>query len=82
MLLMTSSADAIVHSAPLTKFMVTGCYQVCPGVLKKKFSTQQSTWMEMTLEDGSGAAAFGSDDEPQLKIAAGSIGQWGRQKNM
>jgi hypothetical protein len=47
MLLKTLLAGAIIHSAPLTKFAVTGCYQVRPGILKKNISTQQSTWMEM-----------------------------------
>jgi hypothetical protein len=59
MLLMTYSAGTIVHSAPLTIFVVTGCYQVCPGILKTNISMQQSTWIEMALEDDSGALALG-----------------------
>jgi hypothetical protein len=39
----------IVHSALLTKFVVTGHYQMCTGVVKKNFSTQQSTWMKMAV---------------------------------
>jgi hypothetical protein len=46
MLLMTSSAGAIVNSALLTKFAVTGRYQVRLGIQKKNISTQQSTWIE------------------------------------
>jgi hypothetical protein len=39
----------------LTKFAVTGQYLVHPGFFRnKKLSTQQSAWMEMALEDGSG----------------------------
>jgi hypothetical protein len=58
------SAGSIIHSAPLTKFGVTGCCQVRPGVFKKNTSTQQSTLMALEdgrgtlvgMEDGSGAA--------------------------
>ncbi len=49
MLLTTLSAGAIVHSALLTKFAVTGHYQVCTGNLRKKITTQQSTWMKMAV---------------------------------
>jgi hypothetical protein len=57
MLLTTSTAGAIVHSALLTKFAVTGCYLlVHPRVLRDKINTQQSTWMEMALEDGGSTA--------------------------
>ena len=56
MLPTTSSAGTIIHSMRLTKFSVTGCYLVHPGVLRNKISTQQSTWMEMALEDGGGMA--------------------------
>jgi hypothetical protein len=52
MSLTASSAGAIVHSVPLTKVAVTGCYQVRAGVFKKNISTQQSTWM--VLDDGGG----------------------------
>jgi hypothetical protein len=37
MLLTTSSVGAIIHSLPLTKFAVTECNQVRPGVFKKKY---------------------------------------------
>ncbi len=56
MLPMTSSAGTIVHSALLTKFAVRGHYLLHPGILRNKIRTQQSTWMEMALEDGGGAA--------------------------
>jgi hypothetical protein len=63
MLLTTLSAGAIVHSALLTKFAVTGRYLVHPGILRDKISTQQSTWIEMVLEDGNGVAvALGGND--------------------
>jgi hypothetical protein len=62
MSLTTSSVRAFVHSALLSKFAVTGRYLVHPGVLRDKISTQQSTWMEMALGDGCGAAvALGGD---------------------
>jgi hypothetical protein len=49
MSLTISSAVAVIHSVPLTKFAVTGFFQVCPGILKINFSTQQSTLMEMVV---------------------------------
>jgi hypothetical protein len=75
MLLTTSSAGAIVHSAPLTKFSVTGCYQVCPGIFKKNISTQQSTWM--ALEDG-GSAAVALEDGGSLVALGGGVGWWSK----
>jgi hypothetical protein len=60
MLLTTLSAGAIVHSTPLTKFAVTGRYQVCPWVKKIIISTQQSTWIKMALKNRSGASVLGS----------------------
>jgi hypothetical protein len=61
--LTTSSAGAIIYSALQTKFAVTGCYEVHPGILRNKIRTQQSTstWMEMVLEDGGGAAVVLED---------------------
>jgi hypothetical protein len=67
MSLTAMSAGAIIQSMPLTKFVVTGCYQVRPGVFKKYINTHQSTWMALddgsgmavVLEDGGGAAALG-----------------------
>jgi hypothetical protein len=41
------SEGTIVHSALLTKFSATGCYQLPPRVLSNKISTQQPTWMKM-----------------------------------
>ncbi len=54
--LTTSSAGAIIYSMLLTESAVTGRYDVYPGVLRNKISTQQSAWMEMALEDGGGTA--------------------------
>jgi hypothetical protein len=73
MSLTTSSAGAIVHSLPLNKIAVTGCYQVRPGLLKKNISTQQSTWMGM--EDGSGVALALEDYGSALALGGG-IGRW------
>ncbi len=47
MLPTTSSAGTIVHSAPLTKISVTGCYQLFPRVSMNKISKQQLTCMAM-----------------------------------
>jgi hypothetical protein len=82
MLLTTSTAGTIVHSLPLTKFMVTGHYQVCPGIFKKNISTQQSSWMKMedggsaavALEGFGCAAALGSGIGWWFKIAAVELG--------
>jgi hypothetical protein len=83
MLLTTLSAGTIVYSAPLTKFAVTGLYQVRPGILKKNISTQQSTWIEcwemvaaveVALEDGGGAPALGGGFGLRLKIAVAALG--------
>jgi hypothetical protein len=74
MLLTTLSAGAIDHIAPLTKFAVTGRYQVHPCILKKNFSTQQSTWMEKALEDGGSAVALEGGIGCRLKIAAAGLG--------
>jgi hypothetical protein len=41
------SAGIIVYSMPLTKFSVTGGYQLPTGVLMNKIITQQSTCKEM-----------------------------------
>ncbi len=78
--LTTSSAGAIIYSGLRTEFAVTGCYEVRPGILRNKIRTQQSTWMEMVLEDGGGAAvalkdgggvaALGGGIGRQFKIAA------------
>jgi hypothetical protein len=53
---MTSSAGTIVHSVLLTKFSVTGQYQLPLGILMNKISTQQLTWMEM-MESASTTAS-------------------------
>jgi hypothetical protein len=76
----TSSAGAIIYSALLTKFAVTGHYEVDLGILRNKIRTQQSTWMEMAVEEGSGAVvaledgggvvSLGGGVGRQLKIAA------------
>jgi hypothetical protein len=80
MSLTTLSASTIVNSAPLTKFAVTEHYHVGPGVLKKIISTQQSTWMEMALEDGGSAAALRGGVRCRLKIAAAALGGGGSRK--
>jgi hypothetical protein len=89
MLLTTSSAGAIVHSAPLTKFAVTGRYEVRPGVFKKKISTQQSTGNDIrrrqrrcgvALKNGGGAAALGGGGGWRLKIAAAVLGGGGGRR--
>jgi hypothetical protein len=80
MLLTTLSAGAIVDSVLLTKFVVTGHYQVHPGILKKTISIQQSTWMEMALEDGSGAEALGGGVGCRLKIAVVVQGSGGGRR--
>jgi hypothetical protein len=82
--LTASSAGAIIYSMLLTKFAVTGCYEVHPAILKIKISTQQSTWMEkalevgggaaVALEDGSGTVALGGGVRGRLKIAAAALG--------
>ncbi len=85
---MSSSAGAIVHSAPLTTFMVTGRYQVRPGVFKKIISSQQSTWMVLedgggatvALKDGGSAVALGSGVGRQFKIAAAALGSGGSRR--
>jgi hypothetical protein len=67
MLLTILSAGTIVHSLLLTKFAVTGRYQVHSGIFKKNISTQQSTRMTLVgggsatvaFEDGGNAAALG-----------------------
>jgi hypothetical protein len=88
MLLTTLSAGANIHSALLTKFLVTGRYQVCPGVFKKYISTQQSTWMALkndggttvALEDGGDAAALGGGVGRQFKITAAALGGGGGRR--
>ncbi len=35
------SAGTIIYSALLTKFSVTGCYEVNPGVLRNKMSVRR-----------------------------------------
>jgi hypothetical protein len=73
--LMTSSAGAIIYSALLTKSAVTGCYEAHPGVLRNKISTQQSSWMEMALEDG-GGAAMALEDGGRAAALGGGVGWW------
>jgi hypothetical protein len=80
MSLIASSAGAIVHRVPLTKFPVTGHYQVGPSILKKNISTPQSTWIEMASEDGGSAAALGGGIWYRLKIAAMALGGRGSRK--
>ncbi len=88
MLLTTLSAGTIIHSLPLTKFKVTGRYQVHSGVLKKYISTQQSTWMGMeaggsaavALEDCGGVVALGGGVGPWFKIAAAVLGGGGGRR--
>jgi hypothetical protein len=88
MLLTTLSTGANIHSALLTEFAVTGCYQVCPGIFKKNISTQQSTWMALkdgssatvALEDGGDAAALGGGVGRQFKIAAAALGGGGSRR--
>jgi hypothetical protein len=88
MLLTTSSAGAIVHSVLLTKFAVTGCYQVRPGVFKKNISTQQSSWMVLegggsmvvALEDGGAAAGLEGGVGQWFKIAAAALGSSGGRR--
>jgi hypothetical protein len=64
--LTTSSAGTIIYSGLLTEFAVTGHYLVHFDILRNKTSTQQSTWMEAALEDGSGAGV----------ALEGGIGRW------
>jgi hypothetical protein len=72
----------LLHSLLLTKFAVTGHYQVHPGISKKNISTLQSTWMEMedgcsaavALEDCGGAAALRGGVGRWFKIAAAALG--------
>jgi hypothetical protein len=59
---------------PLTKFVVTGRYQVRPCILKKNFITQQSSWMEMALEISGSMATLESGVGRRLKIAAAALG--------
>ncbi len=91
--LTTSSAGAIIYSTALrTKFAVTWRYEVHPSILRSKIRTQQSTWMEMMLEDGSGmvvaledgggVAALRGGVGCQLKIAAAFGGGSGRKHAM
>jgi hypothetical protein len=88
MSLTTSSAGSIIHSAPLTKFVVTGCYQVRPGIIKKNASTQQSTWMVLedgsgkavALEDGGAAVGLGGGVGRRFKIAAAALGSGGGRR--
>ncbi len=87
---MTSSAGAIIYSTLRTKFAVTGRYEVHPGVLRNKIGTQQSTLMEMVLEDGrggalvledgGGVAALGGGIGRQLKITVGLGGGGGGRR--
>jgi hypothetical protein len=82
------SGGAIVHSAPLTKFLVTGHYQVRPGIFKKNNSTQQSTWMALedggsaavALEDGGNLVALGGGVRRQFKIAVVALGSGGGRR--
>ena len=85
MLLTTSSAGAIIHSVPLTKFAVTERYQARPGIFKKNISTQQSTWIEhwnmaaaavavVASDDGGSTVALGGGFGPRLKVAAVALG--------
>jgi hypothetical protein len=88
MLLTTSSAGSFIHNALLTKFTVTGGYQVHPGALKKNASTQQSTWMvledgggkALALEDGGTAAGLGGGIGRRFKIAAAALGSGGGRR--
>jgi hypothetical protein len=90
MLPTTLSAGTIVYSAPLANFSVTGRYEVHPGVLKIKMSTQQSTWMKMVMEDGRGGdvgrwwwrGGIGRWCWAVIEDCNGSIGWWQRQKIM
>ncbi len=59
-----------MYSAPLTKFSVTGLYEVHPGILRNKMSTQQSSWMEMALEDG-------HEGSLERWWRRGGVGRWG-----
>ncbi len=47
---------------------------MCPGVLEKKISTQQSTWMEM--EDGNGAVVALKDHGGGAAALGGVVGRW------
>jgi hypothetical protein len=88
MLLTTSSAGAIIHSVPLTKFAVTERYQARPGIFKKNISTQKSSWMALedgggtavVLEDGGAAAGLGGGVGRHFKIAAAALGSGGRRR--
>ncbi len=51
-----------------------------PGIYKNNISIQQSTWMEMALEDGSGMVALGGGVGCQLKIAVGALGSRGSRR--
>ncbi len=86
--LIASSAGAIIYSVLLTKFSVTGHYEVHPGILRNKIRTQQSTWMEMAedgssaalaLENGGSVAALGGGVWRRLKIVA-ALGGGGRRR--
>jgi hypothetical protein len=74
MLLMSLSAGAIIHSTQLTKFMVTGFYQVYPGILKE---IHQHTTIIM---DGNGVGVLGGGVWRQLKIAAATLGGGGDRR--
>jgi hypothetical protein len=73
----------------LTKFVVTGHYQVRPGIFKKNISTQQSTWLALedgggatvALEDGGNAAALGGGIGQRFKIVAAALGGGGRRRS-
>jgi hypothetical protein len=88
MLLTTSSVGTIIHSTLLTKFTVTGRYQVRPGIFKKNTSTQQSTWMALengggttvALENGNHTAALGKGIGRQFKIAGAALGGGGGRR--
>ncbi len=66
-----SSAGAIIYSALLTNSTVTGRYEAHPGILSNKFSTQQSTWIEMALEDDSSAAVALEDGGGAAELGGG-----------
>ncbi len=73
--MMASSAGTIIYSTLLTKFAVTRHYLVHPGVLRNEIITQQSTWMEISLEDGGGAVVVlgGGIGSRHWEMALGGI---------
>ncbi len=83
---------AIIHSALLTEFSVTGQNELPPMVLMNKISTQtqQSTSIKMVLEDGGGTvmaledgggvAALRGGVGRQLKNAAVALGGGGDRR--